>query len=347
MEERFKLTPTHPIEVKEGANVADLLRRMEEISFQGRNLATAFRVWEKMLSGETTIFFGLAGAMVPAGMRRVISFLVKNRFIDCLVSTGANLFHDIHETLGRYHYLGSPNVDDELLREEGIDRIYDTFAREKEFLATDEEIKTFSATLPQGKPITTREYFYRLGEYLAKKGVEEGIVRSAYEAGVPIYCPAIGDSSIGIEIALNRFRGTLDVVFDVIRDVVETAEIAKNSKETGVIYIGGGTPKNFIQQTEVTANYMGDGPTPGHKYAVQIVADPPHWGGLSGCTFSEAVSWGKIAKDADKVSVYCDGTIALPIIAHALATAHPENRKKRNFPRFEFGMKTKVVYNNG
>jgi len=92
---------------------------------------------------------------------------------------------------------------------------------------------------------------------------------------------------------------------------------------------------------------MGDGPTPGHKYAVQIVADPPHWGGLSGCTFSEAVSWGKIAKDADKVSVYCDGTIALPIIAHALATAHPENRKKRNFPRFEFGTKTKVVYNNG
>jgi deoxyhypusine synthase len=344
MTDKFKLIPTNPIEVKKGADVADILRRMEKVSFQGRNLATAFRVWEKMLSGETTIFFGLAGAMVPAGMRRVISFLITNRFIDCLVSTGANLFHDIHETLGWYHYLGSPKVDDEFLHEQGIDRIYDTFARENEFVATDEEIGQFSAGLAQGKPITSREYFSRLGEHLVKNGKEKGIVSSAYSAGVPIYCPAIGDSSIGIRLALNRLQKKLDIVFDVIKDVMETAEIAKNSRKTGVIYIGGGTPKNFIQQTEITANYMGGGPSPGHRYAVQIVADPPHWGGLSGCSFSEAVSWGKIARDADHVSVLCDATIALPLIAHALASAHPDNKKKRNFPRFEFGDETKLIH---
>ena len=312
---RFLKRPVKPVEITPGTEVSELLDRMADTAFQGKNLAVVVDAWEQMLRDNVTIFFGLAGAMIPAGMRRVIVYLIKNRLIDCLVSTGANLFHDIHETLGRYHWQGSAMANDEELRDEGIDRIYDVFAIEREFEHADVYCYKFSKMLER-RPYTTREFLYLLGKQLSKGAREDGILTAAYKANIPVYCPAIGDSSIGIGLAIKPEEDNF--IFDVIGDVKETALIAANANKTGVIYIGGGTPKNFIQQTSVTAAVMGKDVS-GHEYAVQITADAPHWGGLSGCTFEEAQSWGKIAKKAKMVTVHCDSTIALPIIVTALA----------------------------
>lgn len=332
MPHHFLDTPVDPFPVDGSLNARQLLERMAKTSFQGRNLGTALSIWRQMVEDEAYIFFGLAGAMVPAGMRRVIVFLLHNGLIDCLVSTGANLFHDCHETLGRKHFQGSAAADDEILREHQVDRIYDTFASDREFQQTDRFIAQFASELPGDHPYTTREFLRLLGERLSEEADEEGILTAAAKAGVPVYCPAIGDSSIVIALAVGAGGRAPAVQFDIVADVRETADLAAGADSTGVIYVGGGTPKNFIQQTEVTAALRGD-EVSGHRYAVQITADAPHWGGLSGCTFSEAQSWGKISAGARKVSVHCDATIALPLLASSLADWLREcsagTRKKR------------------
>ncbi len=333
---KFLHTPTRPVEIDGSASISDLLDRMGGASFQGWNLSLAYDIWKRMLSDNVTIFMGLAGALVPAGMRKLLAHIIENRWIDCLVSTGANLFHDIHEELGRYHWQGSPHVDDCELKETGIDRIYDTFAVEQEFRQTDDYIAQVAAALDQTRPYSTREFLNLLGKNLSVDGSQKGILSAAFEAGVPVYCPAIGDSSIGIAIACGRHKGENNLNFDVVADVLETAKIVINSENTGVIYLGGGTPKNFIQQTEVTASIMGED-LPGHKYAVQVITDPPHWGGLSGCTFDEAQSWGKVAVDASSATVYCDATIALPVIVAALEEKKEKFLDKRVVPRFSMG----------
>jgi deoxyhypusine synthase len=327
--------PTRPFEIDRRKNVATLLEKMEGISFQGRSLGRAFHVWKRMLDDRVMIMMGMSGAMVPAGMRRLVVYMIKNRLIDCLVSTGANFFHDIHESLGRLHYQCSPQIDDIALQKNLIDRMYDTLADEEEFRDADAFIGRFAATLDQSRAYTTREFLYLLGKEVSKRAKEDGIVTAAYKAGIPLYCPAIGDSSMGIGIAENRHLKKNRLAFDVIGDVLETAHLAADSPASGVIYFGGGTPKNFIQQTEVTAAFLRQA-TEGHKYALQVVTDAPHWGGLSGCTFEEAQSWGKIAHDATMVTCNCDSTIAMPILVTALSERR-ELIRRRKKPAFKMG----------
>ncbi len=311
---KYLHSPVKPLKIETGGSVSSLLRKMGETAFQGKNLALAADVWEKMLRTRNLVFFGLAGAMVPAGMRQVIVYLIKNRFIDCLVSTGANLFHDVHETMGWHHWQGSAAADDRELREAGLDRMYDVYGVDDEFNVSDKFIYEFARTLER-RPYTTREFLNLLGGEMSRKSRREGILTSAFKAGVHVYCPAIADSSLGIALAMEDGPGHF--VFDLIGDVKETAHLTA-SQPSGVVYVGGGTPKNFIQQAEVTADMMCRRVS-GHRHAVQITADAPHWGGLSGCTFEEAQSWGKIAKKSTHVSVFADATIALPIITTALA----------------------------
>lgn len=337
---KYLHTPTEPLEIKANLKTSELLKRMDGISFQGRNLSKAFSIWKEMLEGEVTIFLGLSGALVPGGMRGIVTFLIRNRLIDCLVSTGANLFHDCYESLGRVHWKGTHQVDDVELKKAGIDRIYDTFALEKEFRKTDAYIRDFAYNLDLAQPYGTREFLYLLGEKLSKEMKKEGILTSAYKAKVPIYCPAIGDSSIGIALATHYKKNRF--VFDIIKDIEEMALLVMRSKATGVIYIGGGTPKNFIQQTEITVSIMKNADVPGHKYAIQITTDAPHWGGLSGCTFQEAQSWGKIHRKARMVTVYSDATIALPFLVTALGESATDLIKKRKFPVFDWKGKFKI-----
>jgi len=340
---KYMHSPTRPFEVRSNSKVDDILKRMEGISFQGRNLSYALSIWRQMLKKDNVIFFGLAGAMVPAGMRKIISFLIKNRYIDCLVSTGANLYHDLHETLGKYHWIGSALVDDCDLQKKGIDRIYDTFALEKEFRQDDSFIMRFVKTLDLGKTYTTREFLHILGKKLCAVGKTEGILTSAYKAKVPIFCPALGDSSIGISMVWYLANQGKSPIFDIVRDAAEISGIAAKAKSTGVIYVGGGTPKNYIQQAEVIAAEFRKRRNIGHSYAIQITADVPHWGGLSGCTFNEAQSWGKISFKALKVNLYADATIVLPILVTALCQNLGESFKRRNLPSFDWKSKFALI----
>jgi deoxyhypusine synthase len=335
--------PISPLTITDNTQASELLEAMKKTAFQGKNLSIASDIWQNMLKDNTTIFLGLAGAMIPAGMRKIITFMIEQRMIDCLVSTGANLFHDCHESLGRYHFQGSAEVDDVELFDQGIDRIYDVFAREDDFRKTDDFIEEWVKTLKPDHPFTTREFLYLLGEELAQVATTDGILTSAYRKKVPIYCPALGDSAIGIAIATGRLRGTNAINFDIIQDILETADIVFRSESTGVIYIGGGTPKNFIQQTEVTSSFLYSYPSVGHKYAIQITTDAPHWGGLSGCTFKEGQSWGKIAKEAQKVSVYADATIALPLLVTATADKAKDIVATRKPPQFSMGPTLKIT----
>jgi len=332
----FLHTHVQPFDVTAKASAADIVRGMAGTAFQARNLAQAVHIWRSMLEDEVTIFLGLAGAMVPAGMRNVIRYLVENRLVDVVVSTGANMFHDVYETLGKPHWQTSPDADDVELGRRRINRFYDVLAPENDFADAEEFVVAFSQTLASDRPYSTREYFQRLGEALSPMATEDGILTAAAKAGVPIYSPAISDSVHGLAIATGRVRSGHRLVFDVIGDVLETSHIALTSKGTGVIYVGGGTPKNFIQQAEVAA-YIYARELPGHKYGVQITMDQPQWGGLSGATFEEAQSWRKIAPDADFVTLNVEATVALPLIVSALAEELPDVRSRRTLPQLDFG----------
>src|SRR6476660_8224115 len=162
---RFLQTPVEPFAVEAGLTAEDILTRMERISFQGRNLATAHRVWLKMLEDDVTIFMGMAGALSAGGLRLIVAHLIQHRYVDCLVSTGANLYHDLHETRGQRHYLGSRQADDAALAKDRIDRVYDTFASEEEFIGNDNWIAEFAASL-EPRPYTSRDFLHRLGGHL-------------------------------------------------------------------------------------------------------------------------------------------------------------------------------------
>ena len=330
---RFLRVPVEPFAVEPDLSVDDALARMERISFQGRSLATARRIWEKMLGDDCTIFLGTAGALSAGGMRMLIATLVAQRCVDCLVSTGANLYHDLHETRGRRHYVGSPRENDAALQAEHIDRVYDTYASEDEFVDNDEWIAAFVLTLER-RPYTSREFLYRLGEHLWRETGRDGILTAAYRASVPIFCPAIADSSIGMGLSQARHRDANAGHVDVIGDIIESANLVIRHPRTGSIVLGGGTPKNFINQASVQAEFYDDR-VGGHRYAVQIVTDVPYFGGASGASLEEAQSWGKLATDAEQVTVHCDVTIALPLLVSALQSSARETLAARKTLRFD------------
>jgi len=228
---------------------------MERISFQGRNLATARRVWESMLEDHVTIFLGVAGALSAGGLRSLIAYLIDHRYVDCVVSTGANLYHDLHETRGRRHFVGSPRADDKALQHFRIDRVYDTYADETEFIENDEWLAAFALSIER-RPYTSRELLYRLGERLWKETRREGILTAAYRASVPIFCPAIADSSIGMGLSQARHLDASAGQIDIIGDVIEAANVVLTHPRTASVVLGGGTPKNFINQSSVQAEVL-------------------------------------------------------------------------------------------
>jgi deoxyhypusine synthase len=338
---RFLKTPVEPFAVEPGLTADQVLGRMERISFQGRNLATARRIWHRMLESDVTIFLGLAGALSAGGLRLVIAHLISQRMVDCVVSTGANLYHDLHETRGRRHFIGSPLVDDAVLHKDRVDRVYDTFADEEEFIDNDNWIAQFAGTL-ECRAYTSREFLHRLGGYLWETTGRDGILTAAYRAQVPIFCPAIADSSIGMGLSQARHARRHGAQIDVIGDIVESANLVIRRPRTASIVLGGGTSKNFINQACVQAEfYCPD--VHGHKYALQIVTDVPYFGGASGSSLEEAQSWGKLSADADRVSVQADATLALPLLASALASSAAERLTARRPPVFDQTGRTLTV----
>ena len=338
---RFLEVPVEPFEIAPGAPADELLRRMERISFQGRNLATAHRIWRRMLADDVLIFLGVAGALTAGGLRLAIARLIRERAVDCVVSTGANLYHDLHETRGRRHFVGSPRADDRALQAARIDRVYDTYADEDEFVDNDHWIARFTGGL-EARPYTTREYLQQLGRHLWSETGRDGILTAACRAGVPLFCPAIADSSIGMGLAQARHLHPEHGRIDVIGDVIESTNLVIRRPRTASVVLGGGTPKNFINQASVQADFCRPG-AGGHRYALQIITDAPHFGGASGSTLDEAQSWGKLAAGADQVTVHADATLAFPLLATALAASARELLAARRPPAFEIGGRALVV----
>ena len=311
------------------------------LAYNGGRLQKACRLFaEKMLQDDVTVGVSLAGALTPAGVgRSCIIPLIKAGFIDWIASTGANLYHDIHFGLGMSLHRGSHQVDDALLRREGVIRIYDILFDYNVLLDTDNYLRTIMKEKPFCKEMGTAELHYLLGRYLAareeKLGVEDTcVLTTAYRAGVPCYVSSPGDSSIGMNISELAMLET-GPRLDVWRDVNETAGIVYAAKiddgKSAVLMLGGGSPKNFVLQTEPQIQEILGLSDKGHDYYVQITDARPDTGGLSGATPAEAVSWGKVDPDrlVDSVVVYTDTTIAAPLLtAYALSRARPRKLKR-------------------
>jgi deoxyhypusine synthase len=319
------------------------------LAYNAGRLADACRLFvEKMLQENVTVGMSLTGALTPAGLgMSAIVPLIEHGFVDWIVSTGANLYHDTHFAIGFTMHRGTPQADDVELRRHGVVRIYDIFFDYDVLLQTDRFYYEVISQPEFQREMGTAEFHYRVGRYVYERERVLGrgtksILSAAYQYGVPIYTPAPGDSSIGMNVAAKALLGN-HLKFDVARDVNETAAIVLGAKrdspegKSAVVILGGGSPKNFMLQTEPQLQEVLGIQERGHDYFLQITDARPDTGGLSGATPAEAVSWGKVDPDRlpDAVTVYLDTTVALPILtAYALAK-HPPRPHKRLYDRRE------------
>lgn len=322
-----------PRRVRPGMTVSELIDEQYQ-AYNAARLSEAARLFAtEMLNPEKDVTIGLtmAGALTPAGLGGCVLTLMEYGFVDFIVSTGANLYHDMHHALAMTLHRGDFRLDDTVLQEEGVIRIYDILFEDKVLLDTDAFVRECLKSLPN-RPISTSELHHHLGTQLLKAGVKPdySVLAQAAAWHVPIYTSSPGDSSIGMNVARHALDGS-QLTLDPLADVNETTAIVMNATRNGVLILGGGSPKNFYLQTqpqlwEVLGINKG-----GHDYFIQITADAPHWGGLSGATPSEAVSWGKIKPDQlrDTVVIYGDSTLALPLItAYAVEKAQPRPRRE-------------------
>ncbi|MDD1705889.1 MAG: deoxyhypusine synthase [Methanoregulaceae archaeon] len=298
--------PVEQVSLRPGMSVDELMRQLARAgAYNGGALARASDIYERMLTDRNIVkFFGLAGAMVPAGMGGIVSDLISRGHIDVLVSTGANLTHDIIEALGCRHYHGSAFCSDIELRQDEINRIYDVYLPNDAFITFEHFIQDSLASLDPGRGYAITELMTLLGRRL-----DRGILATAAAEGVPVYCPAVADSMIGLQCWLFSQQGKISV--DAFSDMKDLIDRCFTAERAGALLIGGGVPKNFILQSMLM--------TPkGFTYAVQLTGDRPDLGGLSGATLDEARSWGKITEDASAVTVYGDATITLPMLVAAV-----------------------------
>lgn len=303
-----------PAVVRGTMTVDGLIRQLDGCAFGAGRIARACDILEEMQADDVTRFFGLSGAMVPAGMRDVVSGMIRDGYIDVLVTTGANMVHDLIEAVGGSHMAGTEMADDFDLRSRHINRIYDVYLDDACFEGLEKKLQGIFGGMEPERSYSIRELLTEIGKSLDDP---HSILRSAYEEGVPVYCPAIQDSVIGLQAWLYNQTGRLRV--DAFADMRELLDRCFEAKRTGALLIGGGVPKNYILQCMLVT------PREGFDYVVQITMDRAETGGLSGATLEEARSWGKVGENSKTAQVYCDATIALPLI---LAAVNERKRKK-------------------
>jgi deoxyhypusine synthase len=300
---------------------------------------------KRILEPDVTVGVSLTGALTPAGLGLAcINPLMRAGFVDWIVSTGANLYHDVHHGLGMAIHEGRPTFDDVALREQGVIRIYDIVFRYEVLLDTDAFFREVLRAPEFDGPMSTAEFHWRVGRWVRERqkalglGSDQSVLATAHECDVPIYTSSPGDSSIGMNVARNALEGRT-FAFDCSADVNETASIVYGAKSGGgksaVLIFGGGSPKNFILQTEPQIQEVLGIDEAGHDYFVQVTDARPDTGGLSGATPSEAVSWGKIDPDSlpDTVVCYVDTTIAMPLITSYLLARHKKRPLRRLYKR--------------
>ena len=299
------MKPVANIKIKKTMNVNELIKEMRLTGVLGAGrLGKAVDICESMIKDkDCRVFLGLAGPLVPAGMRDIIIDMIKNRWVDIVVTTGATLTHDLGEALGYRHLQGTPNADDVELNRKGLDRVYESYMQNKIYEGMEDFIADNFDELKGHKSI--KEFLWALGRLTPRKS----ICKACFENKIPLFCPAISDSGIGLMIWGQIAKGR-NIETRAFEDLKEIIDIAWTAKKAGVIYFGGGVPKNYIQQAMQFAKSA--------SYGVQITMDRPEPGGSSGAELREGISWGKLNPKAKFVDLICDATIAMPIICAAL-----------------------------
>jgi len=318
------------IDIKE-FNSIPLIESFDDMAFQSRNLARASKIFDTMIKDKNcTNILCLAGSLVSAGMKKIIIDLINHNMIDIIVSTGAVVVdQDFFEGLGFNHYRGFSNADDNELRKLMVDRIFDTFIDEEDLRVCDMTTKKIADEMEPGA-YSSREFIYEMGKYLDSYGKNpESFVLAAYKKDVPIFCPAFSDSSAGFGLVFHQTEKKDHISIDSVKDFKELTELKVKSKDTGIIMIGGGVPKNFVQDTVVAADIIGV-EAPMHKYAIQLTVADEHDGALSGSTLKEANSWGKVDSGFEQM-VYGEATLTFPLLASYVY--HKGNWKKRDGKR--------------
>lgn len=298
--------PVEQVILRPGMTINELISRLGRAgAYNGGALSRGADIYEMMLKDTRTVkFFGLAGAMVPAGMGGIVCDLIREGHVDVLVSTGANLTHDIIEAIGCRHYHGSAACSDIELRHDDINRIYDVFLPNSAFIRFEEFMQDVFTSLDPNETLSIMQLLRMIGERL-----DSGILSSAAKKGIPVFCPAVADSMIGLQYWL--YAQTSRVTVDAFLDMKQLIDICFAAERAGALIVGGGVPKNFILQSMLV--------TPrGFDYAVQLTGDRPDLGGLSGATLDEARSWGKVCEEARTATVYGDATITLPMLVGAV-----------------------------
>lgn len=295
------------VSVSKGMTVNQLMKEFSELGvMQAGKLGMGIDILEDMIKDEKAeVFFGQAGAMVPGGMREILIDMMEKEFVDVFVTTGATLTHDLIEALGFKHLKGSEFVSDEELNKKGLDRIYNSYMQSKGYIELEKFCHDTFAKLPE-KELSSREICQALGENIGKKS----IMKTCADHNIPIYCPALSDSGVGL-MAWGYRAMKKKLNFSAFKDLDEILELAWEKKNKGVFYVGGGTPKNFIQQA------MQFAPIPA-QYGVQLTTDKAEFGGSSGAPLREGISWGKMNPNGKFVDITLDATVALPLIHAAL-----------------------------
>ena len=310
-----------------------IISSMEKMSFVSRETANATKIYNEMLKDKNcTIFLTLAGSTSAAGCMHIYRDLVKYNMVDAIVATGASIIDmDFFEALGFKHYQGSQFQNDDELRKNYIDRIYDTYIDEDELQMCDKTIGEIADNL-EPKAYTSREFIKEIGKYLKTNSKKKGsLIETAYDNNVPIFCPAFTDSSAGFGLVMHQERNpNKHITIDSIREFRELTEIKIRSKGSGLFMIGGGVPKNFIQDTVICAELLGKD-VDMHKYAIQITVADSRDGACSSSTLKEASSWGKVDTSKEQM-VFAEATSVLPLIASdAYHTGEWKNRERKNF----------------
>ncbi len=316
-------------------NATPLVEAYKKMSFSSRDLGRAADIFNMMLKDkDSSVWLTLAGSTSAAGCMQAYVDMVKLGMIDCIVSTGASIVDmDFFEALGYKHYKGSPFIDDGLLRSLYIDRIYDTFINEEELQECDKAIKAVADQL-EPRPYSSREFIWEMGKWLTTNSKKkESLIQVAYEHNVPIFCPAFTDSSAGFGLVMHQVEHPdKHVTIDSVADFRELTDIKLNSKESGLLMVGGGVPKNFAQDTVVCAEVLGKD-VPVHKYAIQLTVADVRDGACSSSTLKEASSWGKVSTVYEQM-VYAEATMSLPLIAaYAYEQGAYKGRTPRNFAK--------------
>lgn len=310
-----------------------IIESMKDMSFSSRDTARAADILNRMIKEDVTIILTLAGSTSAGGCMKAYADMIKYNMVDAIVATGASIVDmDFFEALGFSHYKGTPYIDDSMLRNNYIDRIYDTYIDEEELQECDKTIKKIADGL-EPRPYSSREFIREMGKYLEEHGKKESLIGLAYKHNVPIFCPAFSDSSAGFGLVLHQAENPdKHVSIDSVKDFRELTQIKMEAGESGLFMIGGGVPKNFAQDTVVCAEILGK-EVPMHKYAVQITVADVRDGACSSSTLKEASSWGKVETTYEQM-VFAEATTVVPLIlSYVYHKGDWKNRKRKEWTK--------------